>query len=72
MATNLVTASPIESAQAAGPRSLLQRFIGALVRIETQSRTYFELTQMTSRELADLGLRHSDIPNVVSGNYQRG
>jgi uncharacterized protein YjiS (DUF1127 family) len=32
-------------------------------------RNVSELSQLTDRELADIGLDRSDIPRVASGNY---
>jgi len=34
-------------------------------------RIHGELTQMSTRELADLGLSQADIPDVVRGTYRR-
>jgi uncharacterized protein YjiS (DUF1127 family) len=37
--------------------------------IATQERNVSELSQLSDRELADIGLDRSDIPRVASGTY---
>jgi uncharacterized protein YjiS (DUF1127 family) len=45
----------------------------SLIRLFQAFRDYqrnvSELSQLTDRELADIGLDRSDIPRVASGNY---
>ena len=52
--------------------SFFSRIISALERNQEQARVRNELSQMSSRELADLGLLHSDINDVATGAYRRG
>ena len=51
--------------------TILDNFKRLLRRSNEKSRIAFELNQMSSRELADLGLSPSDIPDVASGRYRR-
>jgi uncharacterized protein YjiS (DUF1127 family) len=48
----------------------------SLIRFIQQFRDYqrnlAELSQLTDRELSDIGLDRSDIPNVAAGNYTNG
>jgi len=46
--------------------------ISALERNQEQARIRDELSHMSSRELADLGLMFSDIDHVANGTYRRG
>ncbi|RYY16411.1 MAG: DUF1127 domain-containing protein [Alphaproteobacteria bacterium] len=46
--------------------------ISALERNQEQARIRDELSHMSTRELADLGLMHSDIADVAKGTYRRG
>ena len=47
----------------------------SLIRMFQSFRDYqrnvAELSQLTDRELADMGLDRSDIPRVAAGNYNR-
>lgn len=52
--------------------SLFWRMISALERNQEQARIRDELSHMSSRELADLGLMQSDITDVANGTYRRG
>ncbi len=52
--------------------SFFWRIISALERNQEQARVRDELSHMSSRELADLGLMHSDINDVATGVYRRG
>jgi uncharacterized protein YjiS (DUF1127 family) len=45
----------------------LIRFIQAF---RDYQRNLSELSQLSDRELADIGLDRSDIPNVAAGNYK--
>lgn len=51
--------------------SFFWRIISALERNQEQARIRDELSHMSSRELADLGLMQSDINDVATGNYRR-
>lgn len=51
--------------------SFFARLVGVLERNQEQARIRDELSQMNSRELADLGLTHSDIDDVAAGTYRR-
>jgi uncharacterized protein YjiS (DUF1127 family) len=51
---------------------LLDGLRAAYARWQEQARIRYELQQMTTRELADLGLSPSDINDVASGAYRRG
>ncbi len=51
--------------------SFFWRIISALERNQEQARVRDELSHMSSRELADLGLMHSDIDDVATGTYRR-
>jgi uncharacterized protein YjiS (DUF1127 family) len=60
------------------PQGLNQEFkettmLLSLIRIIRAFRDYqrnvTELSQLTDRELADIGLDRSDIPRVAAGNY---
>ncbi len=44
----------------------------ALQHQQEQARITGELMQMTTRELADLGLSPADIPDVARGTFRRG
>jgi uncharacterized protein YjiS (DUF1127 family) len=48
----------------------------SLIRFIQQFRDYqrnlAELSQLSDRELSDIGLDRSDIPNVAAGNYTNG
>ena len=52
--------------------SLFWRMISLLERNQEQARIYDELSHMSSRDLADLGLMRSDIADVAKGTYRRG
>jgi uncharacterized protein YjiS (DUF1127 family) len=52
--------------------SVFTRIISALARSQEQARIRNELSQMSARELADLGLMTSDINDVAAGTYRRG
>ena len=52
--------------------SLFWRMISFLERNQEQARIRDELSHMSTRELADLGLMHSDIADVANGTYRRG
>ena len=52
--------------------SFFWRIISAMERNQEQARIRDELAHMNSRELADLGLMHSDIDDVADGSYRRG
>lgn len=52
--------------------SFFWRIISALERNQEQARIRDELSHMSPRELADLGLMHSDINDVATGTYRRG
>lgn len=51
--------------------SFFWRMVEALERNQEQARVRDELSHMSSRELADLGLMHSDINDVATGAYRR-
>jgi uncharacterized protein YjiS (DUF1127 family) len=52
--------------------SLFSRMVSLLERHKEQARIHDELSHMSSRDLADLGLMHSDIADVAKGTYRRG
>lgn len=52
--------------------SLFWKMISFLERNQEQARIRDELSHMSNRELADLGLMHSDIADVADGTYRRG
>lgn len=52
--------------------SFFWRIIAAFERNGDQARVRSELSHMSSRELADLGLMPSDINDVATGRYRRG
>ncbi len=51
---------------------MFQELLAAFGRWQERGRIRFELKQMNSRELADLGLNPSDIDYVANGTYRRG
>lgn len=70
MATNVTVQT--RTVSAAGPSGSIVRRLRSIVRRWQESaRIYGELSQMNSRELADLGLSASDIPDVANGKYRR-
>lgn len=72
MATNTSAASAIGRRPATGRAPMFQNLRDAFGRWQERSRIRFELQQMNSRELADLGLNPSDIDDVANGSYRRG
>jgi uncharacterized protein YjiS (DUF1127 family) len=48
---------------------MLLSFIRMIQTFRDYQRNVSELSQLTDRELADIGLDRSDIPRVASGNY---
>jgi uncharacterized protein YjiS (DUF1127 family) len=70
MATSMTTARVLPAP--APIFSFFWRIISALERNQEQARIHDELSHMSSRELADLGLMHSDINDVAAGTYRRG
>jgi len=72
VATNTTAArrtAPSPTTARAG--TILQRLRGTWQRWQEHARIHGELTQMSTRELADLGLSQADIPDVVRGTYRR-
>ncbi len=51
--------------------SFFSRMISAMERNQEQARIREELSHMSPRELADLGLMASDINDVAAGTYRR-
>jgi len=49
--------------------SMLLSLIRALRAFRDYQRNVAELSQLSDRELADIGLDRSDIPRVASGHY---
>ncbi len=49
---------------------MLLSLIRMIQKIREYHRNYNELSQLTDRELADIGLDRSDIPRVAAGNYR--
>ena len=72
MATH-ITAAPATDTVAAtrSENPIVRRFRAMVLRWQTSSRIYAELSQMSPRELSDLGLTQSDIPDIVNGTYRR-
>lgn len=48
---------------------MLLSFIRMFQAFRDYQRNVSELSQLTDRELADIGLDRSDIPRVAAGNY---
>ncbi len=72
MAINTSTVTTIGRRPATGRASIIQDLRDAYGRWQERSRIRLELQQMSSRELADLGLSHSDIDDVANGSFRRG
>lgn len=71
MATNTTAVSGV--AERRKSRSVIMHELRAtFARWQERARIRFELQQMTTRELADLGLMPSDISDVANGTYRRG
>jgi|GEM_PF-4442745 len=51
--------------------SLAKRVAAYIEKRRTVSRIYGELSAMTDRDLADIGLHRCDIPAVADGTYRR-
>jgi uncharacterized protein YjiS (DUF1127 family) len=49
--------------------SMLLSLIRMIQAFRDYQRNVAELSQLTDRELADIGLDRSDIPRVAAGNY---
>ncbi len=50
---------------------MLLSLIRMIQAFRDYQRNVAELSQLSDRELADIGLDRSDIPRVAAGNYQR-
>ncbi len=50
---------------------MLLSLIRMIQAFRDYQRNVSELSQLSDRELADIGLDRSDIPRVAAGNYQR-
>ena len=50
---------------------MLISFIRMIQAFREYHRNLAELSQLSERELADIGLDRSDIPSVAAGNYSR-
>ena len=48
---------------------MLLSFIRLIQSFREYQRNVAELSQLSDRELADIGLDRSDIPRVAAGNY---
>ena len=48
---------------------MLLSLIRMIQAFRERQRNVVELSQLSDRELADIGLDRSDIPRVASGNY---
>lgn len=49
---------------------MLLSLIRMVQKLREYHRNFNELSQLSDRELADIGLDRSDIPRVASGQYQ--
>jgi uncharacterized protein YjiS (DUF1127 family) len=49
---------------------MLLSIIRALQAFRDYHRNLTELSQLSDRELADIGLERSDIPRVAAGSYE--
>ena len=66
------TTSPTRALPAPAPVSnFFHRIARAFETNQEQARIVRELSLMSTRELADLGLSPSDIPDVARGAYRR-
>lgn len=50
---------------------LLKGFADVYAEAQQRQRAFEELTAMSDRELADMGITRADIPAIVAGTYQR-
>lgn len=50
--------------------TMLLSLIRLIQSFRDYQRNLAELSQLSDRELADIGLDRSDIPNVAAGNYR--
>lgn len=50
---------------------MLLSFIRMIQAFRDYQRNMAELSQLSDRELADIGLDRSDIPSVAAGTYSR-
>ncbi len=72
MAINTSAVTAIGRRPVSGRATIMQDLRAAFGRWQERSRIRFELQQMSSRELADLGLNPSDIDDVANGSFRRG
>ena len=62
---NTATNSPVSNGLVTRIRSALQDLVAGCTRHADYRRTYRELSRLTNRELADIGVRRCDIEDIA-------